>query len=293
MEASSKEQLRTQWQAQFNKALQHDSWGQVVEAQEEYQSMAAAVAAKQTLPSFTSKEKECLHRIAMCLSARVQGLRTMNESITSLDMKALKPVFEVLFTGNEAAAFPIEEQKYRQAAPVRPQAANGEVVYGDAGTEEQSAWQQQQAVLRNVKGTVVCLRIDMIGLKDAQDYIDPFITILVADPQGGIMDSHDTPIAKERRPTHVVFENSVYLNVSLQDLRSKQAAIFFEFKHYKPKKKMVSTRCWAFMELSELKEDQEIVLEIYHKPTDLRKKSLKLHSVKSLYLHLFASFVKN
>ena len=30
-------------------------------------------------------------------------------------------------------------------------------------------------------------------------------------------------------------------------------AIFFEFKHYKPKKDIVSTRCFAFMEQDELK----------------------------------------
>ena len=30
-------------------------------------------------------------------------------------------------------------------------------------------------------------------------------------------------------------------------------AIFFEFKHYKPKKDIVSTRCFAFMEQDEFK----------------------------------------
>lgn len=33
------------------------------------------------------------------------------------------------------------------------------------------------------------------------------------------------------------------------------AGIFFEFKHVKPKKgNYVSTRCWAFMEMDELRE---------------------------------------
>lgn len=31
------------------------------------------------------------------------------------------------------------------------------------------------------------------------------------------------------------------------------AAIFFEFKHYKPKKKFTSTKCFAFMEMDEIK----------------------------------------
>ena len=28
--------------------------------------------------------------------------------------------------------------------------------------------------------------------------------------------------------------------------------VFFEFKHYKPKKKIVSTKCWACMEKDEI-----------------------------------------
>ncbi len=45
------------------------------------------------------------------------------------------------------------------------------------------------------------------------------------------------------------------------------------------------------MELNELRRDEESVLEIYHKPTDFRKKKLNLHSVKQLYLHLTPSFM--
>ncbi len=38
--------------------------------------------------------------------------------------------------------------------------------------------------------------------------------------------------------------------------------IFFEFKHYKPKKKIVSTKCWSFMERDEVKEG-DIAIELY------------------------------
>merc|ERR1712039_785040 len=107
----------------------------------------------------------------------------------------------------------------------------------------------------------------------------------------GLLDTHDAPVAKERRATHVIFDHQVYLNISLEDMERQQAALFFEFKHYKPKKKKISTRCWAFMELAELKRDEEIVLELYHKPTDLRKKSIKLHTEKPLYLHVVATFI--
>jgi hypothetical protein len=46
------------------------------------------------------------------------------------------------------------------------------------------------------------------------------------------------------------------------------------------------------MEMPEVKADEETVLEIYHKPTDLFKKKLKLHSVKDLYFHAFLSLTE-
>mmetsp|Transcript_48908 Transcript_48908/g.116255 ORF Transcript_48908/g.116255 Transcript_48908/m.116255 type:complete len:292 (+) Transcript_48908:70-945(+) len=288
--ASEKEQLRIQWRAQFAKALQADSWGQVVEAQEEYQQMAAVIAAKQGMPSITSKEKDVMHRLVLCLSSRAQALKTMSENITCTDMKSLDTVFEGLFAGGEPEIFPVEAYKFNSAQAVKP-STEGEIVCADGEEAAYSDWHQSQAALKTVAGTVVCLRVEKIGLKDAQDYIDPFLTITVADPREQILDTHDTQPAKERRATHVFFNHQVYLGVSLEEMQRQGAALFFEFKHYKPKKKKVSTRAWAFMELQELKRDEEIVLEIYHKPVDLRKKKLKLHSEKPLYLHLYATFI--
>jgi len=280
--------LRVKWLMQFKQAQQADSWGQVVEAHEAYQLLASVIAAKQGLPAITSKEKDTMHRIVLCLSARVQALKDNSEAITPMDMKLLEPVFEVLFTGHEPDYFPVEAYKFNHARPVKP-STEGEIICGDV-EEPYSDWHQSQAVMKTVMGTVVALRIEKIGLKDAQDYIDPIMTVLVADERTNLLDTHDTPVAKERTATHVRFQHQVYLNISLEDMHAQQAALFFEFKHYKPKKKKVSTRCWAFMELSELKPDEEIVLEIYHKPTDLRKKHIKLHSEKPLYLHLFATY---
>jgi len=61
--------------------------------------------------------------------------------------------------------------------------------------------------------------------------------------------------------------------------------IFFEFKHYKPKKKKKSTKCFTFIERDELKAGP-VASELYLKPTDFtRKKKLRLMTVKALYLH--------
>eukprot|EP00927_Polykrikos_kofoidii_P022269 TRINITY_DN2082_c0_g1_i1.p2 TRINITY_DN2082_c0_g1~~TRINITY_DN2082_c0_g1_i1.p2 ORF type:complete len:319 (+),score=63.65 TRINITY_DN2082_c0_g1_i1:85-957(+) len=289
--ATEKEILRGTWVIQFTKAQQADSWGQVVEAQEGYQIMAAAIAAKQGQATITSIEKDTMHRLVLCLSARATAIRDMTEDISCADMKLLTPVFESLFTGREPEDFPIESAKFSAAQPVKP-STDGEIICGDTD-EPYSDWQQSQAVLRNVQGTVVAIRIEKIGLKDAQDYIDPFMTVLVSDTKLNVLSSHNTPVASERRATHVMFNHQVYLNISYEDMQQQSAAIFFEFKHYKPKKTKISTRCWAFMELDELKRDEEIVLEIYHKPTDLKKKKLKLHSEKPLYLHLWATFIRS
>jgi len=256
--------------------------------------MASTIAQKQGEPMINSREKDTMQRIVLCLSARVQALSALSaiDGITSADMKLLEPVFEVLFTGREPEVFPIEPHKFSHAQPVKP-SNDGEIT--EAGEEKNSAsdWQQSQAALRSVSGTVVCIRIEKIGLKDAQEYIDPFMTVLVADTKTNLLDTHDTKPAQDRTATHVRFNHQVYLNISLEDMQRQSAALFFEFKHYKPKKKIISTRAWAFMELNELKMDDEMVLEIYHKPTDLRKKKLKLHSEKPLYLHLFATFIRS
>ena len=125
-------------------------------------------------------------------------------------------------------------------------------------------------------------------------YIDPFVSIVVADPTGVVLDRHDTPLAVvEKRATHVLFGgHQIFLRISLEDMEREGAAIFYEFKHYKPRKKKISTRCWSFMEMAELQRDKESVLEIYHKPTDFKKKKLNLHSVKPLYFHVTPSFIR-
>ena len=66
-------------------------------------------------------------------------------------------------------------------------------------------------------------------------------------------------------------------------------AVYFEFKHYKTVKEgYVSTKCYSFLTIDELK-DGPLILEILkcEKPTDFaRAKEPVRLSVKELYLHL-------
>ena len=61
-----------------------------------------------------------------------------------------------------------------------------------------------------------------------------------------------TPVASERETSYIVFSNEVEIHSPLEEMPSG-AAIFFEFKHYKPKKGITSTRCFSFMEMDEVK----------------------------------------
>eukprot|EP00397_Hematodinium_sp_SG-2012_P036462 GEMP01039367.1.p1 GENE.GEMP01039367.1~~GEMP01039367.1.p1 ORF type:complete len:251 (+),score=50.22 GEMP01039367.1:125-877(+) len=242
-----KDLMRLQWLQRFQQAVQYDTWGQIVEAQEGYRNLAAAIAAKQGQVFINSAEKDTLHRLVLCLSARVQAVVSANNGMdimSATDMKALEKVFESLFTGDEpasASAFPVSPVKFHSVAPIKPSQSEGEIICGEKDETYSDFFHSHHAVT-NVKGTVVSLRLDRIGLKDAQVYIDPFITILVVDDKGVVVDKHDIPTAKERKSTHVMFNSTVYLTVPYEEMQKTQASIFLEFKHFKPKKKKISTR---------------------------------------------------
>ncbi|KAF4681529.1 hypothetical protein FOZ60_011983 [Perkinsus olseni] len=301
MTASRKaDDLRQRWASQLTKACEVDGWGQIVEAQEGYRKLAVDMAEARGQVAVSSSDQEITRKIILCLSARLETLtasavRSRHTSMTAADLKSLEPVILSLFlpaAANPYAApekFPVSATKYQNASPIIEEGSAKHAV--DFTQRDVSDFHQSHAALTEVAGTVVAIRIEGWGLKDAQTYVDPITTVSVVDPEQRIICSVDTHISKERRVNHVLFEERVYLAVSLEEMQRTRSAIFFEFKHYKPKKKKVSTRCWSFMELQEIKPDEETVLEIYHKPTDLRKKKLKLHSVKKLYLHIFISLI--
>ena len=75
----------------------------------------------------------------------------------------------MLFTGAEPEVFPIEASKYQFAASMVKPSTDGEIICAEAEEESATDWHQRQAVLRTVRGTVVCFRIEQMGLKDAPE----------------------------------------------------------------------------------------------------------------------------
>ncbi|GFO27435.1 axin interaction partner and dorsalization antagonist [Plakobranchus ocellatus] len=139
--------------------------------------------------------------------------------------------------------------------------------------------------------TLLTVKIEKIDLKEASQYLDPFITVSVRDANEKLLSaSQDTPVASRKTESELIFNKMVHIQKTIESL-PPGFAIFFEFKHYKPKKESISTKCWALMEQDELKEGH-LALEIYRKPTDYSRKALKLLSVKPYYLHLQLSLFR-
>ncbi|XP_038840639.1 axin interactor, dorsalization-associated protein-like [Salvelinus namaycush] len=140
--------------------------------------------------------------------------------------------------------------------------------------------------------SLLTIKIDKIGLKDAGQCIDPYMTVSVKDLSGiDLNPVQDTPVATRKEDTYIHFSVDIEIQRHIERL-PKGAAIFFEFKHYKPKKGFTSTKCFAFMEMDEIKPGP-IVIELYKKPTDFKRKTLQLLTKKPLYLHLHQTLHKD
>lgn len=140
--------------------------------------------------------------------------------------------------------------------------------------------------------SLLTIKIDKIGLKDAGQCIDPYMTVSVKDLSGiDLNPVQDTPVATRKEDTYIHFSVDIEIQRHIERL-PKGAAIFFEFKHYKPKKGFTSTKCFAFMEMDEIKPGP-IVIELYKKPTDFKRKKLQLLTKKPLYLHLHQTLHKD
>lgn len=137
------------------------------------------------------------------------------------------------------------------------------------------------------------LTIQRIGVKDYERYIEPFVSVVVCDKLGNVLERQDTPVATIREPAadlpkggYLVFNQKIFINYPLEHIFEGNGAFFLEFKHYKPDKNKISCRCWSLIECDEVL-DGPAAFELYKKPSDYRRRSSKiqLFSVKRLYLH--------
>ncbi|TWW68756.1 Axin interactor, dorsalization-associated protein [Takifugu flavidus] len=271
------------WHASFKKGTDFDSWGQLVEAIDEYQILARHLQKVQSAASadFTEDQK--------CTQSK--------EEFKLEELKKLETIIQNILTYNKEFPFDV------QPVPLRKILAPGEEENleleedeedgaGAAGSTEvlpSRSPASQGTLLPRLPSepgmSLLTIKIEKIGLKDAGQCIDPYMTVSVKDLNGvDINPVQDTPVATRKEDTYIHFSVDVEIQRHVEKL-PKGAAIFFEFKHYKPKKKFTSTKCFAFMEMDEIKAGP-IVIELYKKPPDFKRKKLQLLTKKQLYLHL-------
>jgi hypothetical protein len=305
----SNEDLRRKWLALLKEGTESDGWGQQVEAMEAYEALSAGFSKAEKNQALGPDDRNSLAQLATCMRLRLQSLNdATGKGLTLGELKPLTDVVASLFTGNAPQTFPVDlgqyqSEKARLAAEAeRKVVAASVVVSSERGGAEGASGSEASAprggtLLRipppfPAGGTLLVLTINKIGLKDATTYLRPYMTVSFRWGNQNIEAPQDTPISTNQKEQFVIFETDVYMQCPLEEARKEGAAIFFEFKHYKPKKDKISTKAWSFLPIEAIKQGN-IVLEIYQKPTDWTTRKPKLLSVKPLYLELVAALRKH
>ncbi|KAK3245153.1 hypothetical protein CYMTET_45264 [Cymbomonas tetramitiformis] len=283
------------WDKEFKVALESDSWGQIEEAKESYERLATKIKElhDENTFRFSAQEKALLLKLSAALNLRSREMRDDVElGVGTRGMQLLRKLFEVVLVKNDPCPeFPFDlPSSALQAVEFSNQSSAGSRADVLAGglTEIEGGSLLPPPALRDKGDEALSIHIEKIGFKDATVFIDPCVTVSVVDKESELIESQqDTPPSNRNKPNYVLFGNTVHIQTPINRLE-KGAAILFEFKHFKPKKKKVSTKAWAFMELEEFTNahGNNLSLEIYKKPTDVKRKKLNLLSVKPLYLHV-------
>ena len=142
------------------------------------------------------------------------------------------------------------------------------------------------------------LELQRLGLKDAEVYVNPHVSVVVTGTRGPPVEVQDTAFLSlcPSPPCHLHIGAAVHLQTSLERMKDEGLSVFLEVRHWKAAKKKVSVKCFALMEVEELQraaEAGEVALELYKKPTDYLKKQLHLLSVKPLYLTLTCTLTRH
>ena len=225
------------------------------------------------------EDESTIVKLVTSLNIRQRELRAdANLGVGLNGIKKVRAALEGIGSGAKDVEFPF------QLNPKLVSAAYCELRPETSGTQGGSLLRPPTLTSSDVGIKVV---IDKIGLKDATDYIDPFITLSVVNGNGCTLESsQDTPYSTHVEGRYLHFNCTIYLQTPLNNM-PRDSAVVLEFKHYKPDKQKTSVRAYCFMEMDELeKAPCSLALELYKKPTDWKRKNLKLFTVKQLYMHL-------
>ncbi|XP_062503125.1 axin interactor, dorsalization-associated protein-like [Corticium candelabrum] len=289
MAISEREKLVESWYALFRKGTDFDSWGQLVEAVDEYALLTRKIKTELQFEEhgFSDQNYNTLGNVVSCLQARQKAVQNQlgDDGMTLEQLKTVGTVLQNLLTSRDSE-FPIKANELSQLNDGKQ---SSDVAAGNNAGSESPHFQERKKLRPRMPladdMTLLTIRIERIGLKDASQCIEPYISVSVKDGQAmNLTPSQDTLLPVAREDQYIIFNANVEIQQYLEKM-PKTTAVFFELKHYKPKKRQTSTKCFAFMEMDEIKPGPAC-LEIYRKPTDFKRKRLGLLTTKPLYLYL-------
>ncbi|RHY15268.1 hypothetical protein DYB36_009199 [Aphanomyces astaci] len=233
----------------------------------------------------TDDQQDIAEKVVVTMNLRATGLSSVDGS-----PRPNKDDMDVLLQGIHIArdSLPLrEEPQHAAKASKRRHSSKGDVT--DKADDDTPH--------------VVTILIQKIGLKDVERYVDPQIVVSVVDKDLVVVEEkQDTSIAVGRVAPYIMFDSAIELRTHLHVLRQSMSrcclgrlkhcyvddsTIYFEFVHYKKAKRKKSVRCWAMLEMDEIKAGGgPLALELYTKPCDVAKKRVHLFTVKPLYLHV-------
>uniref|UniRef100_A0A914UKX7 C2 Aida-type domain-containing protein n=1 Tax=Plectus sambesii TaxID=2011161 RepID=A0A914UKX7_9BILA len=254
-------------------AIKNDSWGQRLEAAQQYRKVVSLYEEGSVNFCTDEEDEKRLERVFAQVKRRAAILDAQTlDAGTQVTLDAIKANTETL---KEMIA-KYEKRLNRRHSSVAQ-------LCGDKLLLPRKPSKPGQSMLT--------IKIEKIGIKDAGTYVDPFITVKVKNIAGeDVCPEQNTPSSYHIQDNYILYNVNVHIPVPLEKL-PKEFFVFFEFHHYKEKQDKVSCRCFSFIERQEIKEGCAVV-EIYKKPVDYNRKKLYLLTEKTLYLHLYYTIAK-
>jgi len=286
------EKTISHWSLLLKKSTDFDSWGQLVEAEMEYKMLIKNI--RNNIDKVDKKfQIKILQKSVLILQYRISVLKGEDDSVDLplQDVKLLKPVLKN-FIKILPHDFPASLEKiinsYGDELPTLLGNVDNALRERDNNFKKSS--QKYSTLLPKLTPEAgkryVSMKIIKIGLKDARQMIDPFIQVTCKDDLGvDICTSQSTPTPSVKNDNYLIFNVNVELQMPIEHM-PEGSAVFFQLFHYKAKRRATKVKCFAFMEVDELKSGQ-CVIEIYKKnSSSLKRKKLELLTTRPLYLHL-------
>ena len=269
-------------------AVEMDSRGQIEEAHKAYKDLCQKILSIQDEGKLDINPSEIDSLKDLISYLRVRILEIKNDRSYGVGLAGIQGIesfVNTVLVETEAEKFPIDVSKFSKDLVSTSEINNFRERISRHGSYDTT---NATSNLTRQGDIVLTLHIAKMGFKDVGIFNSPRLVVSIVDSNGVIIEQPEEVKAIEAsEPFHVVFNQDLHFNTPMR-LIENDFGFFFEFKHFKQKKKKVSTKAWCFLELDEINGDsgKEICLEIYKKPTDFSRKTFNLLSVKPLYLHI-------